>query len=160
LAKGKNEELFDAWLGLKYGSLRPGEVITLPVLSGSMMPYLVPGKEIKIQSVSWSDCRPGTIIIYKEHNRLSAHRLLLRVNLFGTCYLYQKGDVNPYGHWIGADRVVGVVIETHDANGHYIDFRTEEAKLTAKKCVRRQIAKDLLSRFLIIPRSVKRMLKG
>jgi len=159
VADEKNEEMFDAWLKLKYGSLQQGETVTLPVLSGSMLPLLVPGRDIKIQGVSYQDCAKGDIIVYKDNNRLSAHRLLLRLRFRGKDYIFQKGDAIDFGSWISAGQVVGIVVETKNANGNVIDFQSEEEEQKAKSCVRKHVAIDIQQRILFFPRLVKRILK-
>lgn len=159
MADEKNEELFDAWLRLKYDSLQPGETVTLPVLSGSMLPLLVPERIIKIQGVSYRDCVKGDIIVYKDNNRLSAHRLLLRLRIRGKDYIFQKGDAIDFGSWIPAGQVVGIVVETMDANGNVIDFRSDEEKQKAKSSVRKHVVIDILQRILFFPRLVKKTLK-
>jgi len=159
VADEKNDELFDAWLRLKYGSLQPGETVTLPVLSGSMLPLLVPGRDIKIQGVSYRDSTKGDIIVYKDNNRLSAHRLLLRLRIRGKDYIFQKGDAIDFGSWIPAGQVVGIVVETKDTNGNIIDFRSEEEIRKAKSSIHKHLATDIQQRILVFPRLVKRMLK-
>ncbi|MBN1291297.1 MAG: hypothetical protein JXB48_05595 [Candidatus Latescibacteria bacterium] len=150
----RNEEFIDAWLSLMHGQIKGGEIVTLPVLSGSMMPYLVPGNKIKIQSASWRDCKIGDIIIFKEKNRLSAHRLLLRCCFWGKCYLYQKGDSISTGHWIKSDRVVGVVVESENTEGQVIDFRLTYTRKNEKNNAYRQLRKDVYARLLSIPQKI------
>lgn len=159
MADEKNEELFDAWLKLRHGSLQTGETVILPVLSGSMLPLLVPGRDITIQGVSYRDSVKGDIIVFQENNRLSAHRLLLRLSILGKDYIFQKGDAIDFGSWISAGQVVGIVVETKDLSGNVVDFRSEEEKHKARASVRNHLVIDIRQRILFIPRLVKRMLK-
>ncbi len=159
LKKG-NTELFNSWQKLKYESPRYGEFVTLPVLSGSMMPVLIPGREIKIKCVSWKDCQVGGIIVFKETKGLTAHRLLLRFKIFGRCFFFQKGDANNFGKWIRAERVAGIVVEAEDDKGKMIDLNIYEEKQKARRCVCTHLLIDLWSRLLILPRGLKRMLKN
>ena len=77
----------------------------------------------------------------------------------GKDYIFQKGDASDFGSWIPAGQVVGIVVETKDANGYVIDFRSEVEKRKAKSSVRKHLANDILQRILVFPRLVKRMLK-
>ena len=64
----RNTELFNSWIKLKYENPRYGEVVTLPVISGSMLPFLVPGRKIKIKCISWQECQVGDIIKIERKN--------------------------------------------------------------------------------------------
>jgi hypothetical protein len=156
----RNEEPLDAWLGLQYGGLEPGHTVRLPVLSASMVPYLVPGGQITIQRLSWQKCRVGDIVVYRGDGRLTAHRLLFRLGVCGEWFLYQKGQRNPLGEWIRADRVVGVVVGTQGVNGEYVDLSTDAAKRGARECAHKQLVSDLRARIWALPRALKRRLKS
>jgi len=148
----RTDELLAAWRALQFGDARPGAVVRLPVLSGSMRPTLVPGMEIRIRRVSWRRCRVGDIVVFGGTRGLTAHRLLFYVCVRGTWYLFQKGDVNAVGGWIRADRVVGVVVSARRADGTEIEFRSAAARRRAMACACRQLARDLWTRLRVILR--------
>ncbi len=153
----KQDQLLE-WLDLRRGNLEPGQEITLPVLSGSMLPLLAPGSEIVIRGASWRDCRPGDIIVFGRTGQLTAHRLLWRLRLAGLALFYQKGDTNPFGRWIAARQVVGVVVGRTASSGERLDLTTAGSRCAARYEARRQLARDLLGRALYLPRKVKKWL--
>ncbi|HDY87620.1 MAG TPA: hypothetical protein ENH82_05815 [bacterium] len=154
----EHTELFNSWIKLNYESPRYGEFVTLPVISGSMMTVLVPGREIKIKCVSWRECQIGDIIVFKGATVLTAHRLLARIRMFGRCFLFQKGDSNRFGKWIRSEQVAGIVVETEDKDANIFDLCSFDEKQKARRCARKQLISDLWSRLLIVPRGVKRRL--
>ncbi len=159
MAEKRNAESFNSWVKLKYESPGSGEFVILPVISGSMLPSLIPGREIKIKCViSWRECQIGDIIVFKGTMGLTAHRLLLRFSIFGRCFLFQKGDSSNIGNWIKPEQVVGVVVETEDKCDNIIDLTTPEERLIAKKFANKQLIKDIRFRLLIIPRWAKKWL--
>jgi len=136
----QNRQLTKQWLKLLDGSLQLGTSVELPVLSDSMLPVFGLGRYIKIQRVSWKNCSAGDIIVFRERHRLTAHRLLLVFRTHRRRYFYQKGDANPLGHFIRAERVVGRVVEYQDETGHYRDLMSR----TARRVERVEAAKQLL----------------
>lgn len=151
--------LFDAWLGLVRGSLEEGELVALPVLSASMMPDLVPGKLVRIRGIEGRQCRVGDIVIFRDGNKLTAHRVLARLSVCGRGYLYQMGQASATGHWIRADRVVGLVVEAQGSDGAYSDLRTTTARQAARGCAYRQLAGDLLARGAAVTKGMARSLR-
>ena len=124
----QNRERAQQWLKLLDGSLRVGAVVELPVLSDSMLPVFGMGRHIKIQRVSWKSCRCGDIIVFRARRRLTAHRLLFVLRTGRGRYFYQKGDANPAGHFIRAERVMGRVVEYQDETGSYRSLCTRAAQ--------------------------------
>ena len=151
----KNEP-FSLWFDLIHDKLYNGDVIELPVLSGSMMPLLIPRNKIKIMSISWRDVQIGDMIVFKHEKILTAHRLLFKIILFNRSFFYQKGDVNRFGNWINKDQIVGKVIFTQDNSDKFVDLTVQSKKV--------EVIKQLLSVFfnvlLIVPRRIKWRLKG
>jgi signal peptidase I len=147
-----------AWLQLQRGRAAPGEVVVLPVLTGSMMPLIAPGTEIAIRPAAGRDCQPGDVVVFRQRDDLTAHRLLLALPLPGRRLFYQKGDMNPRGAWIRAERVVGVVARAqgHDGLTRALDDSGERA--AARGAARRQLRADLKDRLLHHPRRIRRWL--
>ena len=127
------------WFKLFTGSLKKGKTVDLPVLSESMLPLLQPGKNIRIQRVSWRKCSRGDIIVFRSGNKLTVHRLLLRIRIGGARFFYQKGDFNSYGHIIRAQRVVGRVIEYRDRSNNTVDLCSVDSKRKATCIALRQL---------------------
>lgn len=99
------------------------EAMILPVLSGSMLPYLCPGGKVCVQNTPAHKCHLGDIIVFKESERLIAHRVLLRLRIGRRLYLYQKGDAAGVGHWVRGDDILGVVVCSTDVDGAYLYLR-------------------------------------
>jgi len=124
------------------------------MLSGSMLPLLVPGHDIVIEAVQWQECRRGDIIVFLQEEKLTAHRLLLPLPYGPSALLYQKGDANDFGGWIRSRQVVGVVAAVKTTDGGQLDLRTRDARTTALFEARRQLAHDLWARMLYLPRKL------
>ncbi len=147
------------WLDLIHGLVPPGDSIELPVLTGSMSPLIMPGYTILIRSCTTSEPRAGDIIVFKEGNSLTTHRLLIRLSFGKSSILYQKGDANQFGKWIRSDRVVGVIDCIRNNTGASIIISNNEAKIKAKKESSRQIARTVWNTILIVPRFIKKCLR-
>ena len=128
----------------------------MPVLSGSMAPCIMPGKNIKIMSVSSDTVQRGDIIVYKDGNTLTMHRMLVRVPLGRIALLYQKGDASRFGNWIRQERVVGIVTAIQDDEGKFIDITQPETKKNAKRAAYRQTIHTIWNAALAIPRFIKK----
>jgi hypothetical protein len=137
----------------------PSYDLTLPVITGSMMPYLHPGGRVYIKFLRAERCRAGDIILYRDSNRLIAHRALMRFRLFVWHYLYQKGDVGGPGGWIQAKQILGVIVKSVDPEDKLLYVRNEGPRRARTRVVR-HIASDVrmrLSSFLRpIVRSIRR----
>ncbi len=147
------------WFDLINGLIPYGGIIELPVLSGSMAPCIMPGTNIKIMSVSSGTVQRGDIIVYKNGNSLTMHRMLARIPLGGNTLLYQKGDASRFGSWIRQKRVVGIVTAVQDEKGEYRDISHPEAKKKAKGAAYRQMIRTIWNTALIIPRFMKNVSK-
>ena len=141
-----------SWLELKYGKPEIGQVIRLPVLSGSMSPQLTPGDIISIKCMTWRECEVGDIIVFRGDRELIAHRLLFRLPFPGKCYFYQKGDVNRFGEFIDADRVVGVVVESEDSADNIKRFKNKDETQRFRKLAHNQSKRDVIERLIYFPR--------
>ena len=127
--------------------------LVLPVLSGSMRPYLRAGGQIRIDCAAADRARPGDIIVFHEAGRLIAHRLLLRLRLGRRRYLYQRGDAAGIGHWVREKQVLGVVTTSTDVDGTilYVRGRHDPA-------ARRAVSAHIFRAVLAQARSVLRTL--
>jgi hypothetical protein len=148
-----------AWEDLRLERLEIGEVVSLPVLSGSMLPDLPVGSEIRVRRAPWTQCSWGDIIVFDDASRLVAHRLLVRLRGRGKGLIFQKGDSNPLGRWIDADRVVGVVVGVKDAEGRCSVLSSDAARRRSRGRALRQLARDLVTRIRMLARKTKSWLR-
>jgi signal peptidase I len=147
------------WFDLLNGLVRDGAAVELPVLSGSMAPVIMPGKKIKIRALPGKNARAGDIIVFKEGNSLTAHRLLVRLPLGGNPLLFQKGDANRFGNWMRASRVVGIVEAVQDESGLYSAALNSTGARDAKAEALRQLARVFVNAALLLPGIIKRWIR-
>jgi hypothetical protein len=139
-----------AWEDLRLERLEPGEVVSLPVLSGSMRPDIAVGSEIRVRRATWRECARGDVIVFDDASRLVAHRLLLKLRVRGKWCVLQKGDLNSLGQWIDAGRVVGLVVEVRDAEGERRLLTSAPARRRARRLALRHLARDLRTRISML----------
>ena len=151
---------FDDWLALQDSKTQKGVTFSLKVLSGSMLPSLVPGESIRIRRADWKRCHRGDIIVYKLDRNLIAHRLLFRLKIGNWNVVLQKGDLIPLGHWIPAESIVGVVTQTEGEKGKLIDFRSTIEKKRSRKMANRQLLRDLVNRSKYLVKIMKNIMYG
>jgi hypothetical protein len=154
--KKKKVNTVSDWLNLLDGTFSDGDIIELPVLSGSMMPLLIPGKKIRIKCLKKPDVRAGDIIVYKKGRELISHRLIIKIPFVKNIYLYQKGDTNRYGSWIKIEQAVGVVDSVQDEWGNFISIDTPEKKREGKGLAIKHMFYSFWNIALIFPRRMKR----
>jgi signal peptidase I len=155
----KRREIITGWVDLLNGLVPHGGIVELPVLSGSMSPLIKPKSTIRIRSISAKDIHVGDIIVFREGNTLTTHRLLVRIPPWGRTFLYQKGDANRFGSWIRGSRVVGVVNAILDEAGACHDLSSPASKFGSGRDVRQQLVLTLWNTGLIVPRFIKTCLK-
>ncbi len=158
-AEQDRKRIVAGWFDLINGLIPDGKVIELPVLSGSMAPLIMPGKKVLICSCPGRASRTGDIIVFKEGNSLTMHRILVRLPFGGASLLYQKGDASQFGNWIRHERVVGIVTAFQDDTGTYTDISHHAAKKKAKREAFRQIIRTIWNAMLLFPRFIKKCLK-
>jgi hypothetical protein len=107
-------------------------------------------------SVSSDNVQRGDIIVYKDGNTLTMHRILARIPLGCIALLYQKGDASRFGNWIRQERVVGIVTAIQDGEGKFIDITQPETKKNAKRTAYRQTILTIWNAALVIPRFIKK----
>lgn len=140
-----------SWMDLAYGDPEQVTEITLPVLSGSMAPLLLPGDEIVIKHTALHECRIGDIIVFRGIKGLTAHRMLLHITLFDSTFVFQKGDSNRFGNWISSNRIVGLVTESRNKSGMLTSFITENGRIKARNTAIKHIFRDFIQRLVFIP---------
>jgi hypothetical protein len=116
-----------AWWQLYHQELQPGQHVILPMLTGSMLPVLPVGSVIEITGVRGRECRRGDVVVFRQDDRLVAHRLLVRLSVAGRGGFLQAGDSISRPGWIGPDVIVGLVTAVRLAGGERRDLRTPAA---------------------------------
>ena len=154
----KNKSLSD-WFDLTNKDYKNKKYIELPMLSGSMMPVLIPGKNIRIKSISQFEIRVGDIIIFKDGNTLTAHRVLIKLSVAGKTFIYQKGDTNRLGYWIAGEKIVGYVHSAQKNNNTYINLKSKKAIKKARKKALIEILKTIFNTLIILPKKINRWQK-
>jgi len=133
----------------------PSTGLILPVLSGSMLPYLRPGGRVLVECLATGKCHLGDIIVFREADKLVAHRLLFRLRLGNRLYLYQKGDATGNGHWIREEQMVGVVTISLAADGTNVYLRREHYQ-ALRNSIYMHLFRDLLARLRSLLRRLAR----
>lgn len=141
------------------GLVPHGSTVDLPVLSGSMAPLIMPGSSVRIRSCRPAEIKTGDIIVFKNGNSLTIHRLLIRIPFGGGLFIYQKGDANRFGSWIRSDRVVGVVDAVQDGSGPPVAVTHTTLSKTARKETYRQLGYTVMNMILELPRGIKQWLR-
>ena len=82
------------------------------IATGSMTPNINKGDVVVIEkNVNFNDVEIGQVIAHRKGNIIVVHRLIKKVEVEGSYYLYTKGDANdsPDNYEITKDMYVGVV---------------------------------------------------
>jgi hypothetical protein len=135
-----------AWWRLFHGRLTPDERVEMPMLSGSMSPLLPVGAILIITAVQGDACRAGDVVVFRDGERLVAHRLLLGWPPGRARHFLQAGDgVSPLG-WIAAGSILGMVTAVRRTDQSTRDLRLPDAR---REGVR--LARLRLRRFVSAP---------
>jgi len=80
-----------AWRELVFEQARTAGEVRLRVSGGSMLPALWPGDVVSVRPCSIAELRPGQILLFGQHQKLTVHRV---VQVAGD-YLIARGDSLP-----------------------------------------------------------------
>ncbi len=134
-----------AWWRLFHGRLAPDERVEMPMLSGSMAPILPVGSTLIIAGVRGDACRMGDVVVFREQDRLVAHRLLLGLPCGRARVFLQAGDgVSPLG-WVAPGSILGLVVAVRDADQSTRDLRRPEARREGVRLARRRLRRLVTS---------------
>jgi len=101
---GRNQ---DPTLTLLAGHRTRGTTGWVKILGNSMRPLLEAGDEILVSLCTPEEIREGDLAVFGEFGRLTAHRIVKRVNSpQGTLFL-EKGDGNLWASFIAPERLQG-----------------------------------------------------
>jgi len=99
----------DPTLTLLSGHRTRGTTGWVKVLGNSMRPLLEAGDEILVSLGTLEEIREGDLAVFGEFGRLTAHRIVKRVNSpQGTLFL-EKGDGNLWASFMAPERLQGRV---------------------------------------------------
>ena len=155
----RKKRVFDPepWM-LFFQTKQKDGIVSLPVLSGSMVPLLKPGKRIKLVITTWRKCHIGNIIVFIEGKHLVAHRLLFKFSISNHVWLYQKGDQINLGYWINKQQIVGKVVNLEQEPGRFSPLKMIEPLNKGRFKAKLHFLKDLLGRLLLPIKGIKRWL--
>ena len=134
------------WWRLASGRLAPDERIELPMLSGSMAPVLPVGATLLIGGLppaGGSKCRTGDVAVFRDGDRLVAHRLLLEVPPIRPLVFLQAGDGISRAGWVRATALAGLVVAVRTQAGEPCDLRTPAARRQGRQLARRRLRRLL-----------------
>ncbi len=153
-----NRNGINDWIDMLSGNIS-GTDVELPVLSGSMAPFLPVDSIAVVRFISKEDISSlgfGTIIVYRTKFRLTAHRMIMRIPL--TDYVYEKGDRNRFGSFIRCGEIIGIVSSVKQNNGLIHDFFTKSEKMKAKRAAVRSLLGLIKHKALTPARRIKNVL--
>jgi len=128
-----------AWWRLFHGRLAPDERVDMPMLSGSMAPVLPVGSTLIIAGAHGEVCRVGDVVVFRDDDRLVAHRLLWGWPPGRARAFLQAGDgVSPVG-WISTRAVLGLVVAVRGPDQSTRDLRSPEARREGCRLARRRL---------------------
>lgn len=127
------------WWRLFNGRLAPDQRVEMPMLTGSMSPLLPVGSTLVIAGASGDACRTGDVVVYRDGERLVAHRLLLGWPPGRARIFLQAGDgVSPVA-WIATAAILGLVIAVRLVDQTTRDLRQPVAQLEGRRLARRRL---------------------
>jgi hypothetical protein len=117
--------------------LATGERVTLPMLSGSMAPLMPAGCDIEVQGLSDdATLEAGDIVVFREHSRLVAHRLLFGCPLPAPGWFLQRGDGVSQARVISRQDICGLVVGVTVGGGTRRDLTTPAARHQGRRRAR------------------------
>ncbi len=152
--RAQGEELLDSWLALTGEGPATNDLITLPVLSGSMLPQMPVNSIIHIKRMSIHGCKTGHVVVYREGDRLVAHRLLWSFGLGSAQFCFEKGDANKRGGWIRGHQVLGLVVAV-SSNPECQPPQTATPMTRQPELAAKSLRADFIDRTLAWPRRIK-----
>jgi len=152
--QSRADQAADQWRLLR-GEVPAGETVRLTVRSGSMLPAIPVGAELEIAPVEGRLCRVGDVVVFRQGDRLVAHRLLFGWGEGAGAWFLQRGDgVSPLGA-IRARTILGRVVAVRRPGGETVRLAAPEARLEALRLARRSLARIVLIILVTPARKVK-----
>lgn len=113
-----------------YTLLEGNRPIWLPMLSGSMAPYILPGDELYIIP-KIDKFKTGNIVVFYKDGKFFSHRVIFSIKLYNRVIILEKGDANRVASFIDANKALGRVVKLK-RDGNTLDLldSIEEKKAT------------------------------
>lgn len=127
------------WHRLNAGLLDPGERVVVPMLTGSMAPLIPAGSRIEVVAPQADQLDVGQVVVFKQGDRLVAHRLLFGCPLPAPGWFLQRGDGVSQAGLVKVSDIVGLVVAVHLEHGQRHDLTTAEARHQALRTARRTL---------------------
>lgn len=115
----------------------------MPMLSGSMSPYLPVGSTLIIASAAGHAVRTGDVVIFRDGERLIAHRVIWGWPPRQPRQFLQAGDGVSRVSWVPARGILGLVVGVRLPDGTARDLRDPAAKRTGARLARRRLLRAL-----------------
>jgi signal peptidase I len=113
--------------------------VHLKVAGASMVPALWPGDLVTVRSCDSSELQPGTIVVFRQNERLVVHRLVRWVDSThgGDGCLVARGDARPRcDQPVKASEVIGCV-ESAVRNGRQVNLEQSIGQRVLASVLRR-----------------------
>ncbi len=124
---------------LVQGDLAPGETVFLTVQSGSMLPLMPVGARIEVISVSGSRCRVGDVVVFRQADRLVAHRLLFGWGHEPLGWFLQRGDGFSPAGFLRSRSILGRVVAVHGIEGEVRCLSGDQSRWQDRRAARRSL---------------------
>jgi hypothetical protein len=133
------------WWRLFQGRLAPEERVEVPVLTGSMAPCLPVGSTLIVAPARGGTCRVGDVVVFRDGDRLVAHRLLWSWPPGRPRRYLQAGDGISRLGWVAATAILGLVVAVRDADRSTRDLRSPEARREGIRSAHRRLRRAVLA---------------
>ncbi|MEZ4388876.1 MAG: S26 family signal peptidase [Candidatus Krumholzibacteriia bacterium] len=133
--------------------LAAGEQVTLPVISGSMMPLIPAGARITVQGLGPAEIpEVGEVVVFRDRDRLVAHRLLFFCPLPSPGWYLQRGDGASPAGVVGRARICGRVVAVSRPGDRDLDLTPAAARHQGRRAARRSLWRWCRGGFLLARR--------
>jgi hypothetical protein len=136
------------WWRLFNGRLALDQRVEMPMLTGSMAPLLPVGSILVIAGADKDACHTGDVVVYRDGERLVAHRLLLGWPPGRARIFLQAGDgISPLG-WVAVKDILGLVVAVRIADETTVDLRQPGALRDGRRLAHRRLRNLVLAPWL------------
>ena len=119
------------------GGTAEGDV-SLPVLTGSMAPSILPGDVLLVRPRPGCRVHAGDVAVFLKSGKVTAHRVVFAFRLRSRAFLLEKGDANRFAEALDQGAVLGVV-EAIERRGARMPIRRGARADEARRAARRML---------------------
>lgn len=134
-----------------YTLLEGKQPIWLPMLSGSMAPFLLPGDKLYINPTI-DTFKSGNIVVFFKEGKFFSHRVIFTMKLKNRVLILEKGDANNVASFINANKALGRITKLK-RNQKTFDLLVDKEEKKAAKTARKSL-------WHLIKRGSKEYIKG